>query len=140
MCIRDSSYAKHQLMDYAHGKYPFVVSTYERTSKRLYSTRSIPQIAEPDQQALKVEVDSAIDAQSLATLPPLQHPMGRSPSKWGPGVRVPYRTPNEVSFADIPPGRGSTVNVELRRYIVEQVNRYMGREVPGFDPAEEQMK
>jgi hypothetical protein len=134
------SFAKHQLMDYAHGKYPFVVSTYERTSKRLYSTRSIPQIAEPDQQALKVEVDSAIDAQSLATLPPLQHPMGRSPSKWGPGVRVPYRTPNEVSFADIPPGRGSTVNVELRRYIVEQVNRYMGRNAPGVDPVEAQMK
>ena len=69
------SYAKHQLMDYAHGKYPFVVSTYERTSKRLYSTRSIPQIAEPDQQALKVEVDSAIDAQSLTTLPPIEHPL-----------------------------------------------------------------
>ena len=132
------TYAHHQLMDYAHGKYPFTVTTWERTSKRLYSSRSIPTIAEPDQQALKVEVDSAIDAQSLTTRPPIEHPLGRSPSRFGPGVRLPYRTPGEVRFADTP--RGSTVNVELRRYIQEQVNRYFGRNGPGVDPVEAQMK
>ena len=34
-------YAKHQLLDYAHGKYPFVISTLEKTSKRMYSSRSM---------------------------------------------------------------------------------------------------
>ena len=132
------SYAKHQLMDYAHGKYPFQVTTLEKTSKRLYSSRSYPELIESLQQVLKVETDSAIDSQSLATLPPLQHPLGRSPAKWGPGVRVPYRVPNEVTFADTP--RGSTVNVELRRYIKEQADRYFGRNAPGVDPVEAQMK
>jgi len=132
------SYAKHQLMDYAHGKYPFQVTTLEKTSKRLYSSRSYPELIESLQQVLKVETDSAIDSQSLATLPPLQHPLGRSPAKWGPGVRIPYRVANEVTFADTP--RGSTVNVELRRYIKEQADRYFGRNAPGVDPVEAQMK
>ena len=132
------SYAKHQLMDYAHGKYPFQVTTLEKTSKRLYSSRSYPELIESLQQVLKVETDSAIDAQSLTTLPPIEHPLGRAPAKWGPGIRIPYRTPNEVRFADTP--RGSTVNVELRRYIKEQADRYFGRNAPGVDPVEAQMK
>ena len=68
----------------------------------------------------------------------MEHPIGRSPSKWGPGVRVPYRTPGEYRFADTP--RGSASNIELRRYIEEQANRYLGRNAPGVDPIEAQMK
>ena len=132
------SYAKHQLMDYAHGKYPFQVTTLEKTSKRLYSSRSYPELIESLQQVLKVETDSAIDAQSLTTLPPIEHPLGRAPTKWGPGIRIPYRTPGEIRFASTPPG--STVNVELRRYIKEQADRYFGRNAPGVDPVEAQMK
>jgi hypothetical protein len=70
-------YAKHQLLDYAHGQYPFIVTTLEKTSKRLYSSRSYPELIESLQQVLKVETDSAIDSQSLTTLPPLEHPIGR---------------------------------------------------------------
>ena len=61
------------------------------------------------------------------------------PAKWGPGVKVPYRTPGEIRFADTPRG-GSVVNVELRRYIKEQADRYFGRNAPGVDPIEAQMK
>ena len=90
------------------------------------------------QQVLKVETDAAIDRQSLATLPPLQHPLGRAPTKWGPGVKVPYRVPNEVSFADTP--RFDPGNVEIRRYVAESANRYFGRNAPGVDPIEAQAK
>jgi hypothetical protein len=131
-------YAKHQLLDYAHGQYPFVVTTLEKTDKKLYSSRSYPELIESLQQVLKVETDAAIDAQSLTTLPPLLHPIGRSPSRWGPGDRVPYRTQDEYRFADTP--RGSGVNVELRRYIQEQADRYFGRNAPGVNPVEAQMK
>ena len=131
-------YAKHQLMDYQHGSYPFIVSKMEVTNKRLYSSRSMAELGEPLQQVLKVETDAAIDSQLLTTLPPLEHPIGRSPTRWGPGVRIPYRTPGEYRFADTP--KGSTVNVELRRYIKEQSDRYFGRNAPGVDPVEAQIK
>jgi hypothetical protein len=131
-------YAKHQLLDYAHGKYPFVVTTLEKTSKKLYSSRSYPELIEGLQQVMKVEIDAGVDSQSLATLPPLEHPLGRAPSRYGPGVRLPYRVPGEVRFASTP--RGSVSNVELRRYIQEQADRYFGRNAPGVNPVEAQMK
>lgn len=131
-------YAKHELLDYAHGKYPFVITKYEQTSKRLYSSRSIPELGEPLQQVMKIETDSMIDRQSLATLPPLEHPLGRPPSKWGPGVRVPYRTPGEIRWADTPRFDGG--NVEVRRYIQEMFDKYFGNFAPGVDQVESQNK
>ena len=95
-------FAKHKLLDYGSGKYPFVISKLEETSKRMYSSRSYPELCESLQQVLKVETDALIDRTSLATLPPLEHPLGRAPSAWGPGVKVPYRTPGETHFADTP--------------------------------------
>jgi len=131
-------YAKHELMDYAHGKYPFVVTKYENVSKRLYSSRSIPEVGEPLQQVAKIESDALVDRQSLATLPPLEHPLGRPPTKYGPGVRIPYRTPGEIRWASTPPFDGG--NVEVRRYIQELFDRYMGNNAPGVDPVEAQNK
>ena len=131
-------YAKHQLLDYSHGKYPFVVSTFEKTSKRLYHSRSVSEIGEGPQNVLKIEEDAGIDRQSLATMPPLEHPLGRAPTKWGPGVRIPYRTPGEYRFADTPRYDGGSM--ELRRYVKEQLDRYIGRNAPGVDRVEAQMK
>ena len=131
-------YAKHQLLDYSHGKYPFVVSTFEKTSKRLYHSRSVAEIGEGPQNVLKIEEDASIDRQSLATMPPLEHPLGRAPTKWGPGVRIPYRTPGEYRFADTPRYDGGSM--EVRRYTKEQLDRYIGRNAPGVDPVEGQMK
>jgi hypothetical protein len=131
-------YAKHELLDYAHGKYPFVITKYEQTSKRLYSSRSIPELGEPLQQVMKIETDSMIDRQSLATLPPLEHPLGRPPTKWGPGVRVPYRTPGEIRWADTPRFDGG--NVEVRRYVQEMFDKYFGNFASGVDQVESQNK
>ena len=131
-------YAKHEVLDYAHGKYPFVITKYEQTSKRLYSSRSIPEIGEPLQQVMKIETDALIDRQSLATLPPLEHPLGRPPSRYGPGVRIPYRTPGEIRWANTPPFDGG--NVEVRRYIQEMFDKYFGNFAPGVDQVESQNK
>ena len=131
-------YAKHELLDYAHGKYPFVITKYENVSKRLYSSRSIPEVGEPLQQEMKVQVDSMTDRQSLATLPPLEHPLGRAPARWGPGVRVPYRTPGEIRWADTPRFDGG--NVEVRRFIQEMFDKYFGNLAPGVDQVESQNK
>jgi len=131
-------YAKHELLDYAHGKYPFVVTKYEQTSKRLYSSRSIPELGEPLQQVMKIETDALIDRQSLATLPPLEHPLGRPPSKWGPGVRVPYRTKGEIGWASTPRFDGG--NVEVRRYVQEMFDKYFGNFAQGVDQVESQNK
>lgn len=54
------------------------------------------------QNQIKVEWDSRADRASMATLPPLEHPPGHEPERWGPGVRVPVRKRGDTGFADIP--------------------------------------
>lgn len=138
MCYGVDAYAKHELLDYQHGQYPFIVTPLERTSKRLYSARSLPELAESYQQVIKAETDASIDRQSLATMPPLKHTVGRKPTKYGPAVRVPVLRMDEIQW-DQPPrfDQGSYV---LREYIETNLNRYWGRNAQGVDPIEAQVK
>ena len=131
-------FGKHTLLDYGSGQYPFVISKLEETSKRMYSSRSYPELCESLQQVLKVETDALIDRTSLATLPPLEHPLGRAPAAWGPGVKVPYRTPGETHFADTP--RFDAGNIEIRKFVTQSANNFFGRNAPGVDPIEAQAK
>lgn len=128
----DKPWAKHELLPYRHGDYPFVVTKLEEFSKRLYETRSYPEIGKSWEQQLKAEMDAAVDRLSLSTLPPLEHPVGRAPSRWGPGVKVPYRTPGEYRYADVPRYDGSSV--EMRENIRRMTFEYFGRNYAGIDP------
>lgn len=125
-------WAKHELLPYRHGNYPFVVTKLEEWSKRLYETRSYPEIGKSWEQQLKAEMDAAVDRLSLSTLPPLEHPVGRAPTRWGPGVKVPYRTPGEYRYADTPRYDGSSV--EMRENIRRMAFEYFGRNYTGVDP------
>ena len=126
-------YAKHELLGYAHGKYPFTVTKLEQYSKRLYETRGYPEIARGFQNQLKVEIDSQIDRAALQ-FPPLEYPAGRPPVDWKPGGKIPYRVPGEVRFADMP--RLSPASIDVRNQITAQVNRYFGRNAEGVDRME----
>ena len=126
-------YAKHELLSYAHGQYPFVVTKLEEWSKRLYETRGYPEIARGFQNQLKVEIDSQVDRAALQ-FPPLEYPAGRPPVEWRPGGRIPYRVPGEVKFADMP--RLSPASIDVRNEITTQVNRYFGRNSNDVNPME----
>lgn len=128
----EKPWAKHELLPYRHGNYPFVVTKLEEWSKRLYDTRSYPQVGKSWEQQLKAEMDAAVDRLSLSTLPPLEHPVGRAPSRWGPGVKVPYRTPGEYRYADTPRYDGSSI--EMRENIRRMTFEYFGRNYTGVDP------
>ena len=128
----DKPWGKHELLPYRHGEYPFIVTKLEEWSKRLYETRSYPEIGKSWEQQLKAEMDAAVDRLSLSTLPPLEHPVGRAPSRWGPGVKVPYRTPGEYRYADTPKYDGSSI--EMRDNIRRMAFEYFGRNHVGVDP------
>lgn len=125
-------YGKRDLLNYQHGQYPFVAFDRERVNRRLDSARGYGELAFTWQQQLKTEWDSRADRASISTIPPLLHPAGRPPAKWGPAVRVPYIRPNEYQFADVPRyDRGSQDVEQSVRYVAD---RYFGRMVEGIDP------
>ena len=130
-------YAKHELLSYATGQYPFTVTKLEEWSKRLYETRGYPEIAKSFQDQLKVEIDAQIDRAALQ-FPPLEYPAGRPPVDWRPGGKIPYRVPGEVRFAAVP--SLSPASIDVRNQITLMVNRYFGRNADGVDPMESAAK
>jgi len=131
-------FAFRELLDYQHGRQPFVSFPRERINRRMDSPRGYGEIAYTMQNQVKTEWDSRADRASIATIPPLMHPVGRAPSRWGPAVRVPYVRPGECSFADIPKYDPGSKEVELS--VRAMADQYFGRLVEGRDPNYSRMR
>lgn len=127
----DQAFGKDELLGYLHGEYPFVELSKERRNRRFADARGHGEIGYTWQQQIKAQWDSRIDRESMATLPPLMHPTGRAPTKWGPGVRVPYMRSGEYHYADAPNrDRGSE---EVEASVRMTADRYFGRPIEGQD-------
>jgi len=104
-------FAKFELLN-GYEDYPVVVTKLSEDSKRLYDTQTIPDILRGIQNQVKVERDSRIDRNSLATLPPILHPVGQAPTDWGPGRMIPYRRKGDLDFAPTPPPPVGSIEIE----------------------------
>ena len=116
-------YAKFELMN-GYEDYPIVVTKLSEDSKRLYDTQTIPDILRGIQNQVKVERDSRIDRNSIATLPPVLHPVGQAPTDWGPGRMIPYRRKGDLDFAPTPPP--PTGSIEIEKTMEAQADRLCG--------------
>jgi hypothetical protein len=103
--------AKHELLN-GYDEYPFIVTKLSEEQKRLYDVQTVTDLLRGFQQQIKTERDQRVDKASMATLPPLMHPVGRKPSDWGPGRFVPYHRKDEYTFGPIPPFDMTSVEVE----------------------------
>jgi hypothetical protein len=116
-------YARFEILN-GYEDYPVVVTKLSEDSKRLYDTMTIPDLLRGIQNQVKVERDSRIDRNSLATMPPLLHPIGQAPTDWGPGRRIPYRRKDDYVFADAPSyNEGS---MEMEQTMLIQADRLVG--------------
>lgn len=104
-------YAKFELLN-GYEDYPVVVTRLSEDCKRLYDSQTIPSLLRGIQNQVKVERDSRIDRNSLATLPPILHPVGQAPSDWGPGRMIPYRRKGDLDFAPTPAYNSGSVEIE----------------------------
>jgi hypothetical protein len=121
----DQDYAKHELVGYLHGQYPFIPFPRERLSRLLLDTRGEPEVGGGWQYAIKTEIDARRDNASLSTCPPITHPVGREPGRIGPGAKVAERRPGEYGYMQIPPP--PTASVEIQERIESMTRRYFGR-------------
>ena len=129
--ISATGYAKFGLLGYQDGEYPFVKFPLEYLSRKFHDTRGVPEPGKSWQDQIKAHRDSRIDAASIAILPPLMYPLGRPPTRWGAGARVPERRQGEYHHADHPMGDLNTENSE--KILVQTYNEYEGIINPGTD-------
>jgi hypothetical protein len=121
-------YAKFELLN-GYEDYPVVVTKLSEDSKRLYDTLTIPSVLRGLQNQVKVERDSRIDRNSLATLPPILHPVGQAPTDWGPGRMIPYRRKGDLDFAPTPPS--PTGSIEIESTLLGLADRLVGLDEEG---------
>ena len=116
-------YAKFELLN-GYEDYPVVVTRLSEDSKRLYDTMTVPNLLRGIQQQIKIERDSRIDRNSLATVPPILHPVGQAPTDWGPGRYVPYRRKGGIDYGATPTyNQGS---LEMEKTMEQQADRLVG--------------
>lgn len=127
-------YAKFGLLNYAHGEYPFVLHRREYLSRRVHDSRGVPEQGKPAQDQIKSFTDARNDASAMAILPPLMHPLGRAPGKWGPNARVPERRQGEYHYADRPAYDVTTTVAEDK--LMERFRQSNGIRTPEGDPIE----
>jgi hypothetical protein len=121
-------YAKHELLDYAHGKYPFAAYRREISVRQLCASRGVPQVVSTWQRSVKVQEDALTDRTSFETLPPIfkTERMGVK-FTFGPAVQNTVQNmATAPKFMERPTGT-PTVAFDLMDRIEHRVDRYFGR-------------
>lgn len=129
---KSESFAASELLDYAHGQYPFAVFARERRSRSIEDARGYGEIASTWQNQIKKQQDSRIDRTDVATLPPSHHPPGEEPDAWGPGVQIPTMQPERYGYFEIPRFDQGSQEVENTTRLF--ADEYFGRETPERNP------
>lgn len=102
---QEDVFAKHELLDYAHGMYPFVEYRRERLRRSIVECRGVPELAYTDQLEIKAQHDSIRDRTAFETLPPIKvkKRLGTQ-NTIQPGGLLPVTTPDDYTFLAPPSG------------------------------------
>lgn len=103
--VSEDLYAKHELLDYAHGQYPFVELRREHIRRSIIESRGIPELAYTDQMEIKAQHDSIRDRTAFETLPPIKVKKRLGTQNIiQPGGLLPVTTPDDYTFLSPPQG------------------------------------
>jgi len=130
---------EREMLDYAHGNYPFVWFGRETLTSRLWDSRSVSELAMGQQKMLKILWDSFLDHTSISTIPPITVPKNRPNAKFefGPLKQIKENRPGEVRFMDMP--KYPVSNDKAQPLLEKQVNEYFGRADELVPPALSQL-
>lgn len=101
----EDCYGKHEMLDYAHGDYPFVEFRRERLRRNIMESRGIPEIVYTDQEEIKAQHDSIRDRTAFETMPPLTvKRRNGTQNSISPGCLLPVNGPDDYKFLSPPTG------------------------------------
>jgi hypothetical protein len=121
-------YAKHQLLAYPHGEYPFVATAREHWCRCFTSSRGVPEIVATWQNEKKALRDAMIDRTSMTVMPPINEyhtPLGTE-YKFGPAVRNSVIQGKEPAFMQMPSGQGMSECLTAQDRLDSDVDNYFG--------------
>lgn len=131
----DGFCAKHERLDYAHSRYPFVGLKRENISRGLCESRSVPEVANTWQAEMKCQRDMLFNRAQWDTLPPVRvASLGGVGLRLGPGAQVPMKRADTIEAINLgaPP---PSLALELVGLVQHQSDRYFGQFNPEVPPA-----
>jgi len=133
-------YAKHEMLDYAHNQYPFVLFRREHLARRVTESRGVSELARTWQNEIKAQRDAVFDSTSFETLPPIQvsKRLGLA-NKIGPAVQLPVTKPGDYAFLQ-PPARPPSTAFSVVDAVRLQADEYFGRPNKLIPPVVTQLK
>ena len=125
--------ATHELLDYAHGQYPFVIYKRENLGRGLTESRSVSEIESTSERMEKEQLDMLFNRAQLETMPPIGVPrLGGVDYRLAPGAQVPVKRGDEFKkILDL--GAPPQLALELVKLLRVRRDGYFGRfnnEVP----------
>lgn len=126
-CVAEVAAKERELLDYAHGKYPFIFFGREALTQRLWDSRGVPELVMTDQNALKLLLDAGNDNVSLTTVPPVLVPRrrGNLGLTIGPLKLIKVDRPGEIAYLQgpqMPAGAG-----QMAASVQARLDQYWGR-------------
>lgn len=131
-------YASHELLGYAHNKYPFVVYRRENLRRPIYESRGIPELTMTEQEEVKAQRDAIRDRTAFTTMPPIlvKKRLGNI-NKIAPGIHLPVTSPDDYRFMPAPTGDTGTAFNLIDRVQFDNAN-YFGLHHGAIVPAKMQ--
>jgi hypothetical protein len=128
-------YAKNELLNYAHGEFPFKVYRRERPERKIMESRGVPEIVLTWQNEKKAARDGMFDRNSLITVPPIKVPERTKGKVYrlAPAATIRCARPDEVEWMQPPPGN-IVEGLQVTAAVEMDVARYFGTKREGVDP------
>jgi len=137
--VEEHLYGKHEILDYAHGEYPFVEFRRERLRRSIVESRGVPELLYTEQEELKAQKDAIRDRTAIEVSPPLMVKNRlANQTRIGPGQLLPVRQPDEYQYLAGPSGTPATA-FALMEKIELKVAQEFGLYHPEVVPTQTQM-
>lgn len=132
-------FGKHEILDYAHGEYPFVELRRERLRRPVVESRGVPEILFTDQEELKAQHDASRDRTAFEVMPPMtvSRRLGNN-QRVGPGQLLPVTNKDDYAWLPPPSGTPATAFALMERIELKTAQTF-GLYHPNVIPAQTQM-
>jgi hypothetical protein len=137
--VENDLYGKHEVLDYAHGEYPFVELRRERLRRPVVESRGIPEILFTDQEELKAQHDASRDRTAFEVMPPMtvSRRLGNN-QRIGPGQLLPVANKDDYAWLPPPSGTPQTAFALMERIELKTAQMF-GLYHPNVVPTHTQM-
>jgi hypothetical protein len=120
--VGNDLYAIQEMLNYAHGEYPFIPIRFEMSRRQVTESRGIPEISKTEQDEVKAQHDAFRDRTALEIMPPVKvvKRVGAL-NRIAPGQVLPVSTKDDYTWMDPPQGKA-----EYAIQIIKQIEINLG--------------